>query len=220
MNSFRPISNLTFLSKTVERAVAIRFFEHSELHKLLPHHQSAYRSSHSSETAVLAVHNDLVRTIDSGNISALVLLDLSAAFNTVDHSIMLQVLRDRFCVEGRALKWFESYLYVIECKPTRSKINNLDIAKSTVVSHRDRYWVHTNFSLIPKIWHNSLMNIVWTITCICRRHSDDWTDDNSWHSRHYNETSKLHRSNTGMVQIAMTSTESGKDRTDLVWVKG
>ena len=110
LNSFRPISNLTFLSKTVERAVAIRFVEHSELHKLLPRHQSAYRSSHSRETAVLAVHNDLVRTIDSGNISALVLLDLSAAFDTVDHSIMLQVLRDRFCVEGRALEWFESYL--------------------------------------------------------------------------------------------------------------
>ena len=110
MNSFRPISNLTFLSKTVKRAVAIRFVEHSELHKLLPHHHSAYRSSHSTETAVLAVHNDLVRTMVSGNISALVLLDLSAAFDTVDHSIMLQVPRDRFCVEGIALEWFESYL--------------------------------------------------------------------------------------------------------------
>ena len=84
--------------------------EHSELHKLLPHRQSAYRSSHSTETAVLAVHNDLVRTIDSGNIGALVLLDLSAAFDTVDHSIMLQVLRDRFCVEGKALEWLKSYL--------------------------------------------------------------------------------------------------------------
>ena len=50
---------------------------------------------------------------------------------------MLQVLRDRFCVEGRALEWFESYL-VTERKPTRSKINNLDLAKSTAVSHRDR----------------------------------------------------------------------------------
>ena len=52
------------------------------------------------------------------------------------------------------------------------------------------------------------------------RHSDDWTDDNSWHSRHHDETSMLHRSNSGMVQIAMTSTESSKNRTDLVRVKG
>ena len=52
MNSYRPISNLTFLSKTVERVVAIRFVEHSELHKLMPCHQSAYRSFHSTETAV------------------------------------------------------------------------------------------------------------------------------------------------------------------------
>ena len=110
LNSFRPISNLTFLSKTFEKAVAIRFVEHSELHMLLPHHQSAYRSSHSTETTVLAVHNDLARTMDRGNISALVILDLSAALDTVVHSIMLQVLRDRFCVEGRALEWFESYL--------------------------------------------------------------------------------------------------------------
>ena len=110
MNSYRPISNLTFLSKTVERVVAIRFVEHSELHKLMLCHQSAYRSFHSTETAVLAVHNDIVRTIDSGKISGLVLLDLSAAFDTVDHPVLLQVLRDRFCVRGGALGWFGSYL--------------------------------------------------------------------------------------------------------------
>ena len=66
-------------------------------------------------------------------------------------SIMLQVLQDLFCVEGRVLEWFESYLCVTvgltERKPTRSKINNLDLAKSTAVSHRDRCWVHKNSSL-------------------------------------------------------------------------
>ena len=105
MNSYRPISNLTFLSNTVEWVVAIRFVEHAELHGLMPHHQSAYRSFHSTETTVLAVHNSIVRTIDSGKLCALVLLDLSAAFDTVDHPIMLLVLHDRFCVKDTALKW-------------------------------------------------------------------------------------------------------------------
>ena len=107
---YRPISNLSFLSKTVERVVAIRFVEHAEPHGLMPRHQSVYRSFHSTETAVLAVHNSIVRTIDSGKLCALVVLDLSAAFDTVDHPIMLQVLHDRFCVKDTALKWFESYL--------------------------------------------------------------------------------------------------------------
>ena len=110
MNSYRPISNLTFLSKTVERAVAIRFVEHSELDKLMPCHQSANRSFHSKERAVLAVHNDIVQTIDSGKISALVLLDLNAAFDTVDHPVLLQFLQYRFCVRDGALGWIGSYL--------------------------------------------------------------------------------------------------------------
>ena len=96
MNSYRRISNLTFLSKTIEQAVAIRFIEHAELQEFNPCHQSAYRSFHSKETTVIAVHNDIVRTVDSGKISALVLLDLSAAFDTVDHPVLLQVLQDRF----------------------------------------------------------------------------------------------------------------------------
>jgi len=73
------------VKKTVERAVAIRFVEHSELHKLLPHRQSADRSSHSTETAVSAVHNDLVRTMDSGNISDLE--DLAELINDCHTSI-------------------------------------------------------------------------------------------------------------------------------------
>ena len=111
INSYRPISNLTIpVENSRIGLIEIRFVEHAELHGLLPHHQSAYRSFHPTETAVLAVHNSIVRTIDSGKLCALVLLDLSAAFDTVDHPIMLQVLHDRFCVKDMALKGFEPYL--------------------------------------------------------------------------------------------------------------
>jgi len=84
-SSYRPISNLSFISKLVERLVTKCFTSHVNLHTLLPAQQSAYRPLHSTETAVLSVHNDLVRAVDDCRVSQLVLLDLSAAFNTVDH---------------------------------------------------------------------------------------------------------------------------------------
>jgi hypothetical protein len=85
LSSYCPISNLSFISKTVERVVAARFSEHVEAEHLLPSHQSAYRAHYSTETAITAVHDKLVHNTDSGIVSVLVLLDLSADFDTVDH---------------------------------------------------------------------------------------------------------------------------------------
>jgi len=65
--------------------------------------QSAYRSFHSTKTALLSVHNDLVRSIDNGKVSLLVLLDLSAAFDTVDHQLLLSVLANGFPIDSMAL---------------------------------------------------------------------------------------------------------------------
>jgi len=109
--SFRPISNLRFISKFVERVVVTaRFVLHSENNELFPDNQSAYRQFHSTETAVCIVHNDLVSSIDRGRVTALVMLDLSAAFDTVDHDVLLDVLANRFAVGGVVLDWFRSYL--------------------------------------------------------------------------------------------------------------
>lgn len=109
-SSYRPISNLSFVSKLVERLVTKRFTSHANSLSLFPAEQSAYRPFHSTETAVLTVHNDLVRAVDDRRVSLLVLLDLSAAFDTVDHQILLRVLSDRFGISGTALNWFQSYL--------------------------------------------------------------------------------------------------------------
>ena len=70
VNSYRPISNLSFVSKIVERVVVSRFDEHVETQHLLPDRQSAYRATYSTETAVIAVHDSIVRTIDSGDVCA------------------------------------------------------------------------------------------------------------------------------------------------------
>ena len=72
--------------------------------------QSAYRSGHSTETALLRVHSDIVSAIDKGRGVFLILLDLSAAFDTVDHMILLSFLKDYIGLDGPALKLFETYL--------------------------------------------------------------------------------------------------------------
>ena len=110
LNSYRPISNLTFLSKILERVVARLFMDHADQNGLLPARQSAYRKFHSTESAVLVVHNDIVCAIDQGHVVALVLLDLSSAFDTVDHPTMLSLLHDRFAVSDEPLSRFHSYL--------------------------------------------------------------------------------------------------------------
>ena len=111
IGSFRPISNLSFLSKVVEHAAAVRLYSvYSESQQLLPSRQSAYRARHSTETAIIAVHDEIVKAIDAGEVGALVLLDLSAAFDTVDHNTLLQVLCSCFEVTGAAHSWCSSYI--------------------------------------------------------------------------------------------------------------
>ena len=88
LNYFRPISNLTFLSKIVERVVTKQFTSHATLGGLFPERQYAYRQFHSTESAVLVLHNDIVCAIDRGEITGLVLLDLSCAFDTVERTLL------------------------------------------------------------------------------------------------------------------------------------
>ena len=109
IKSYRPISNLSFISKVVERLAVNRFSDHAFQHNLLPERQSAYRRYHSTETAITIVYNDIVPSTDAGFVSAWVLLDLSAAFATVDHNMLIDVLWKRFGVQQYELNWFQSY---------------------------------------------------------------------------------------------------------------
>ena len=77
---------------------------------LFPHMRSAYRRHHSTETVVLTVHNDIIQAIDRRQLTALVLLDLSSAFDTVDHTCLLTILQNRFSVDATVASWFQSYL--------------------------------------------------------------------------------------------------------------
>ena len=99
--NFRPISNLKVASKLVERAVAIQLTDHVMAHHLDETFQSAYKNFHSTtETALVRVQSDVLCAIDNNESVILLLLDLSAAFDTVDHSILLSRLHNRFGVNG------------------------------------------------------------------------------------------------------------------------
>ena len=105
-----PISNLTFLSKVIEKVVALQLDDYIDNNGLCEVFQSAYRAHHSTETALLRVYNDIAMSIDNQKSVVLVLLDLSAAFDTVDHSLLLARLSTRFGICDQALDWFRSYL--------------------------------------------------------------------------------------------------------------
>ena len=110
LKNYRPISNLSFLSKLLEKVVLNQLNCHLSNNNLLNPLQSAYRQSHSTETALLHILNDLLLSTDSGNVSLLTLLDLSAAFDTIDHKILLTRLQHTFGISDTALSWFTSYL--------------------------------------------------------------------------------------------------------------
>jgi len=96
LKNYRPVSNLTFMSKLVERAVVSRLTHYLDAHGLMPQVQSAYRRHHSTETALVKVLSDIYTAIDRQQVILLGLLDLSAAFDCVDHTILLQQLRAKF----------------------------------------------------------------------------------------------------------------------------
>ena len=108
--NFRTISNLSFVSKLAERVAAGQIQSYLNEHDLLPSLQSAYRQHHSTETALLKVKNDILMNMENQKVTLLVLLDLSAAFDTVDHRILLDRLQFDCGISGSALNLIESYL--------------------------------------------------------------------------------------------------------------
>jgi len=110
VQNYRPVSNLTFLSKVIEKLVCRQLISFFERLKLLSCLQCAYRKQHSTATAVLKVITDVLQAADRGEVTLLCMLDLSAAFDTVDHEILLDRLRRSYGVDGTALSWTESFL--------------------------------------------------------------------------------------------------------------
>ena len=109
-NNFRLMSNLAFSGKLIEHIVADQIISHIDQHNLMEEKQSAYRKFHSTKTALLKVKTDIIKAMDNPEITCLILLDLLAAFNTVDHTILLIRLEIAFGIMDTALKWIASFL--------------------------------------------------------------------------------------------------------------
>ena len=110
LKNYRPVSNLSFVSKVLERIVFNQIVGHLQENSLIEKFQSAYKAGHSTETALLRVVNDLLCDIDDGNVCLLTMLDLSAAFDTLDFDILFERLSSTFGISQVPLEWFKSYL--------------------------------------------------------------------------------------------------------------
>ena len=106
LKNYRPISNLPFLSKILEKVVLHQLLAHLQENNLCNPFQSAYRTGHSTETALLRVVNDLLAAMDEDKVSVLLLLDLSATFDAIDHQILLSRLETVFGIRFAAPRWF------------------------------------------------------------------------------------------------------------------
>ena len=128
-SSYRPISNLNTIGKIIERLCLSRVIPHVASTGCFSSLQSAYRKKHSTETALLKIVDDLYRVLDSKSAAVLIGLDLSAAFDTIDHGILIDRLRSTFGVSGTALAWVRSYLH---SRTQFVKVNNEQSPVTTV----------------------------------------------------------------------------------------
>jgi hypothetical protein len=110
INNYRPVSNLSFLSKVIERLILLQIQVAIQDSPSFPSFQSAYRKFYSTETAINCVLNDLYTLMDNGKVTLLVAHDLSAAFDLVDHGILLKRLNSMFGISGPIFKIIESFL--------------------------------------------------------------------------------------------------------------
>ena len=108
--NFRPVSNLPFLSKLIEKCMLAQFNNHCAQHNLLPDYQLAYHEDFSCEMALVRLVDKALWAMEHQRVTAVAVIDLSAAFDTVDHSVLLKVLKAKYGITDSALVWYDSYL--------------------------------------------------------------------------------------------------------------
>ena len=121
LSNYRPITNISFLSKIVEKVIAQQLTQYLDTNHMLPVVQSAYRRNHSTETALVNIINELLVSADKGQVTLLLTLDQTAAFDVLETEILIKRLQTRFAIQDRALRLLKSYL---TCRTVRVRANN------------------------------------------------------------------------------------------------
>ena len=114
--NYWPVSNLSFVSKIIERCMLKQFNKHCNTYHLLPEYQSACGEIHSCETALIKLVDIALRSMERKKVTALIAINLLATFDMVDHDFLISVLQTKFGVKGKALEWYKSYLSDRTCK--------------------------------------------------------------------------------------------------------
>ena len=107
--NYRPISQLPIISKIMERVVSRQLIFYLENNYLMEPYQSAYRKHYSTETALNIITDTLYKSLDSSHCVQLLLLDLSSAFDTLNHNILIERIKE-LGIEGSSLSWLTSFL--------------------------------------------------------------------------------------------------------------
>jgi len=110
LSNYKPVSHLSFLYKLIERAVKTRLLDHLSANHLFNTFLSVYTKFYSTESTLLAIHDFIIKSMSNQKVTALCLFDLSAAFDTIAHSILIHRLSSWFGLNGLTLSWIKSYL--------------------------------------------------------------------------------------------------------------
>ena len=144
LKNYGPVADIPFLRKVIEKFVATQTYNYLEAYNLMPTMQSANRKHHSTETTLLHVTNDILKTIDRCQDAVLVLLDLSAALDTNDYTILVERLESYFGFSKLALCWFRSYL--------ENRRQLIVIGDQVSTPYALRYGVPQRYVLVPLLF--------------------------------------------------------------------
>ena len=196
LKNYRPISNLPFTSKILEKAAYIQLNHHIELNKLHANYQSSYRQNHSCETAMFKVIGNLQKSIYENYVVALILLDSSAAFDTVDHAILLKRLQKSFLIKDKALNWIESYL--------KNRTFSVTINNSTSTKKLLKYGVPQGSLLGPLfyiLYTKEIESIIKQHGMQCHMYQDQFSSLHYWQGR----STRTYFAHQGAASFLLTS---------------